>query len=195
MGTAARRRRHSGLSPRAAVVHAVSLAVAVLVAWYIATGITSHMSFLPGSSVLLGGMWTVCATTFVYREKFTASRTNAWSRVVATAVSFVLTMGYFALFAFTPWGMAVVLGLGALIVDFIGEPGDSVTASIISAGRHGGRRARAGNAGVGTTNTPARRDGGRRRHRSRHRPGHPLSTRSILPTGPGPPATVDEATG
>ncbi len=29
--------------------------------------------------------------------------------------------------------MAVVLGLGALVVDFIGEPGDSVTASITSA--------------------------------------------------------------
>ena len=133
MGAAAGSRKHSRPSPRTAGVHAVSLAVAVLVAWYIATGITSRMPFLPASSVLLGGMWTVCATAFVYREQFADSRTSAWSRLVATAVSFILTMGYFALFPFTPLGLAVVLGLGALITDFIGDPGDSVTASITSA--------------------------------------------------------------
>lgn len=133
IGTAADRRKRSRPGPRTAVVHAASLLAAVLLAWYIATGITSRMSFLPASSVLLGGMWTVCATAFVYREQFTDSRSSAASRLIATTVSFVLTMAYFAVFPFTPVGLAVVLSLGALIVDFIGDPGDSVTVSITSA--------------------------------------------------------------
>ena len=123
----------AGLSPGSAAVHALSLTIAVLVAWYVATGIARHLSFMSGQLVLLSGMWTVVATAFVYREGFSDSRINALSRVAATGVSFVLTLVYLLLFPFTPWGLAIVIGLGALILDIIGRAQDSVTTSITTA--------------------------------------------------------------
>ncbi len=43
---------------------------------------------------LLGGLWAVIATVFVYRVTYQQSMTAAVSRVAATAVSFALCLIY-----------------------------------------------------------------------------------------------------
>lgn len=129
----ARNRQIQGLSPRAAAVHALTLTVAVIITWDVVTGIAGHLSFLSSSSRLLSGMWSVAATAFVYREGFTDSQSFALGRLLATLISFALTLAYLLLFPFTPWGMAIVIGVGALIADRIGCAQDSVTVSITTA--------------------------------------------------------------
>ncbi len=114
-------------------IHAVALGGAVLASWYLVVGWKGHLTFLSRSTWQLAGMWTVVATIFVYREKFSDSRTSAASRMSSTLVSFVLTLAYLSLFPFTAWGLAIVVGLGALIVDVAGRPQDSVTTGITTA--------------------------------------------------------------
>jgi hypothetical protein len=82
---------------------------------------------------MLGGMWSVVATMFVIRERYRQSVSAALSRTAATSVSFVLCLGYLLLFPFSSWGMAILIGIGAVILIMINLPGDVITASITTA--------------------------------------------------------------
>ena len=112
-----------------AVASASGLALPVLVSYEMTTRIlTSTMS--SRDDQMLGGMWSVVATLFVCRESYTQSVTAALSRAAATSVSFILCLGYLVAFPFSPWGMAIVIAIGAVILVVIGRPGDVVTTSI-----------------------------------------------------------------
>ena len=108
------------------------LTLAALVSYEMTTRIlTSAIS--SRDDQMLGGMWSVIATLFVCRQCYNQSISAALTRTVATLLSFILSLGYLLLFPFSSWGMAILIGIGAIILIGIGRPGDVITASITTA--------------------------------------------------------------
>jgi uncharacterized membrane protein YccC len=127
----------SALSPRRdvspAVLHSVALAVACLVSYYAAFHLLKPIHSVPDDDDLLGGMWAVIATVFIYRTGYSESTTAAAVRVSATLVSFALCLAYLLIFPFHPLGLAVVIGVGTLVLTLAGRPEDVVTCAITTA--------------------------------------------------------------
>jgi hypothetical protein len=115
---------------RAALLHSVALAVACLVAYELTTKVLSRVHSISPSDDLLGGMWAVIATVFVYRTTYQESVTAAWSRSIATLVSFLLCLVYLLIAPFHPWALAVLIGIGALVLPLMGRPDEVVTAGV-----------------------------------------------------------------
>jgi uncharacterized membrane protein YccC len=113
------------------VVYALNLAIACLIAYWITTHVLSR--FVDRPSDLLGGMWAVVATVFVFRETRVRSLSAGFARLVATCVSFALCLFYLLLFPFTPVGMAVLIGIGTVAMALLGRRDDIVTARITTA--------------------------------------------------------------
>jgi uncharacterized membrane protein YccC len=126
-------RRLSAPAAGEAVVTSVILAVTCLVSYWIAATILAHVYSIARSDDSLGGLWAVIATIFVYRDSREQDMTAALSRISATAASFVLCLAYLLVLPPNAWGMALLIGLGALIVTLIGRPGDAITTSITTA--------------------------------------------------------------
>jgi uncharacterized membrane protein YgaE (UPF0421/DUF939 family) len=78
-------------------------------------------------------MWAVISTVFVYQETCEQDMAAAISRIAATSVSFVLCFLYLLFLPFHPRGMAVLIGLGAIVVTPLGRPGDAITTAITTA--------------------------------------------------------------
>jgi uncharacterized membrane protein YgaE (UPF0421/DUF939 family) len=78
-------------------------------------------------------MWAVAATVFVYRESQKQSMAAATSRITATSLSFALCLVYLLIFPFHPWGLAVLIGIGSLLLMLTGRAEDAVTAGITTA--------------------------------------------------------------
>jgi uncharacterized membrane protein YccC len=123
---------HQRLS-RVAVLDSVILAVACLVTFMLVTDVVPRVYHLSHADDLIGGLWAVIATVFVFRDSYQHSVSAAVSRVAATAVSFVLCLAYLAFLPFHPWALAVLTGLSVLAVYAIGRPGDAATAAITTA--------------------------------------------------------------
>ena len=115
---------------REAVLNSAALALACLATFWIAGTVVTHLYVVPRPDHLLGGMWAVIATIFVFRESYTRSRSAAVSRMAATAVSFVLCLVYLIFLPFHAWALALLIGLSVLATTLAGRPGDSVTAAI-----------------------------------------------------------------
>jgi len=84
--------------------------------------------FVDESSDFLGGMWTVVAAVFVFRETRLRSLSAGIARLIATCVSFALCLLYLLLFPFTPVGMAALIGIGTVVMALLGRRDDIVTA-------------------------------------------------------------------
>jgi uncharacterized membrane protein YccC len=84
-------------------------------------------------SDLLGGMWAVAATVFVFRETRQDSFSAGLARLIATCVSFALCLLYLWFFPFTLLGMAVLLGIGTLAMMLLNRRSDIVTTGITTA--------------------------------------------------------------
>jgi uncharacterized membrane protein YccC len=119
--------------PAQAAIDAAGLTAACLVTFLLVTDVVVRLNPFLDSNGLLGGMWAVIATIFVYRATYEQSVTAALSRMAATAVSFVLCLAYLLLFPVTPWGLALLIGIGALLVTLAGRPGDAATTGITTA--------------------------------------------------------------
>jgi uncharacterized membrane protein YgaE (UPF0421/DUF939 family) len=78
-------------------------------------------------------MWAVIATIFVYRVSSRESHGAALTRMSATLLSFVLCLVYLLLAPFHPWGLALLIGIGALVFSLLGRVDDVVTCSITTA--------------------------------------------------------------
>ena len=115
---------------REAVVHAVALAAACTFTFWLATQLLSQVSSVTRSDDLLGGMWAVASTVFIYRDTQAQDVQAAVSRIIATLVSFGLCLAYLLLLPFHPLGLGVLIGAGAVILIALGRPGDVVTAGI-----------------------------------------------------------------
>ena len=114
----------SGISEqkiRAALLHSLGLAVACLVTYELTTQVLSQVHSISPSDDLLGGMWAVIATVFVYRTTYQESVTAAWSRSIATLLSFLLCLVYLLIAPFHPWALAALIGIGALILPLMGR--------------------------------------------------------------------------
>ena len=113
---------------KADVVYALSLTIASLIAYVITYYILEPFVNQPND--LLGGMWATIATVFVLREARNLSLRAGVGRFFATCVSCVLTFVYLLLLPFSPVGMAVLIGLGTVVVMLLDKREDVVTTGI-----------------------------------------------------------------
>ena len=90
-------------------------------------------SFVNRSDDLLGGMWAVAATVFVYRYSYDSSVGAALSRMWATSLSFLLCLIYLLLFPFSLTGMVTLIGVGAVTMAILDRPDEIVTTGITTA--------------------------------------------------------------
>jgi uncharacterized membrane protein YgaE (UPF0421/DUF939 family) len=116
---------------KADAAYAIALTVASLISYLITYDILEPFVHHPND--LLGGMWATISTVFVFREARSPSLRAGVSRFFATSISCVLTFLYLLLFPFSPVGMAVIIGLGAIIVMLLGRRDDVVTMGITTA--------------------------------------------------------------
>jgi hypothetical protein len=79
---------------------------------------------------LLGGMWAVVATVFVFRNGCEQSVRAALSRMAATSLSFALCFIYLLLFPFHFLGMAALVAIGAVVMSLLRRPDDIITTGI-----------------------------------------------------------------
>jgi uncharacterized membrane protein YccC len=108
------------------ITYGAGLAIACFVSYWLITRILTHIYSISRDDDLLGGMWGVVATVFVYRYGYEQSVRAALLRMAATSVSFVLCLVYLLVFPFHPWGMAVLIGIGAVAMTLLGWPDDTV---------------------------------------------------------------------
>jgi uncharacterized membrane protein YccC len=113
-----------------AITYGAGLAIACLVSYWLITRILAHIYSISRDDDLLGGMWAVTATVFVYRYSYDQSVRAALSRMAATFVSFVLCLVYLLIFPFHPWGLAALIGIGAAAMTLLGRPDDTVVTGI-----------------------------------------------------------------
>lgn len=116
-----------------AAIHSVALALSSLLTFWLAMHLRANIYSVSHSDNLLGGMWAVVATLFVYRYTYQQSFSAAIQRMAATLVSFILCFVYLSLTAFHPWGLVLLIGVGAFVMMLIGRPDDVVTTSITTA--------------------------------------------------------------
>lgn len=110
------------------VVYATNMAIACLITFWVMTSGLSQ--FVRRDDELLGGMWAVAAVVFVFRDTRSHAMAAGFARLAATCVSFALCLAYLLVFPFTAVGMAVLLGLGTLIMMLLGRREDIVTTGI-----------------------------------------------------------------
>jgi hypothetical protein len=116
---------------------AVDITIACGISYAVITQLLVH--FVDAPSDLLGGMWAVISTVFIFRERRDVSLTAGWDRLLATCVSFALCLIYLLAFPFTPLGMVVVIGIGTVVMMLSGREDDVITMGITTAVVVGGR--------------------------------------------------------
>ena len=109
------------------------LAVCCLVSYKLISILLAASRFVPRDDELLGGMWAVVGTIFVFRESYKESANAALMRVSATLFSFALCLMYLLIFPFRVWGMVGLIAIGAILLEAIGKSEDIMTACITTA--------------------------------------------------------------
>jgi uncharacterized membrane protein YccC len=112
------------------LIRGALLAISCLASYWLITYILANTYSISRDDDLLGGMWAVVATIFVYRYSHAESVRAALSRMAATSISFVLCLVYLLIFPFHVWGMAALIGIGAIVVTTMGRPDDTITTGI-----------------------------------------------------------------
>ena len=113
------------------VVYALNMGMACLITYWIITYLLS--GFVDQASDFLGGMWAVVAVVFVFRDTRANALSAGTARLIATCVSFALCLPYLLIFAFTPVGLAALLGIGTLVMALLDRREDIVTTGITTA--------------------------------------------------------------
>jgi uncharacterized membrane protein YccC len=124
--------RRSGDIVRA-VSDSLMLGVSCLISFVLITHLLGRAYLVSRDDELLGGMWAVAATIFVYRESSQQSMSAALSRLAATCMSFVLCLLYLLIFPFSPWGLAALVAIGAVLMSLLGRSEDIITTGITTA--------------------------------------------------------------
>jgi len=131
--------RNNGQATRRSrdIIHAVGdslmLGVSCLISFVLITHILGRTYLISRDDDLLGGMWAVAATIFVYRGSSPQSMSAALSRLAATCMSFVLCLLYLLIFPFSPWGLAALIVIGAALMSLLGRSEDIITTGITTA--------------------------------------------------------------
>lgn len=113
------------------VAYAVNKAVACLITYFFMIYVLSGS--VSTSSKYLGGMWAAIATIYVFRDTHEKSWSAGVARFLATCVSFALCLLYLCIFPPSPVGMAVLIGIGTLVMISLGRREDIFTAGITTA--------------------------------------------------------------
>ena len=116
-----------------AILHSLALAVACLVTYWLTVHGLARIHSVSAADDVLGGIWAVIATVFVYRTSYDGSATAALSRMAATLLSFSLCLLYLLVLPVDAVGMAAMIGVSGLAATLLGRPQDAVTASITTA--------------------------------------------------------------
>ena len=122
-----------GVGLRAGALYSLALAAACYASYWLTTHALNQVHSISVSDDKLGGLWAVVATVFVYRMSYKEGASAALSRMAATLLSFALCLIYLLIFRFSPAGLAVLIGIGTLILVVVGRPGDIVTTGITTA--------------------------------------------------------------
>lgn len=101
--------------------------------YWLITHLLARVQFVSTADELLGGMWAVIATVFVYRTSYEGSVDAAVSRIAATLLTLSLCLVYLVFFGFHPVGLAILLGLGTLMLTLAGHYDYVVTSGITTA--------------------------------------------------------------
>jgi hypothetical protein len=109
----------------AAALFALNMAIACTITCAIITHVLAP--FIDKSDDLLGGMWAVVATVFVFRDTRVHSFSAGVARLAATTLSIVLCLLYLLIFPFSGLDMAAVIGLGTFVIMLLGRPDDIIT--------------------------------------------------------------------
>jgi hypothetical protein len=129
-----RKANGSATSPIAkAVTHGVLLSISCLLSYKLITTLLVFTRTVPRDDELLGGMWAVVATIFVFRYSYDESVHAALSRTSATLFSFALCLVYFLIYPFRLWGLVLLIAIGAIVLELIGRSEDIITACITTA--------------------------------------------------------------
>jgi uncharacterized membrane protein YccC len=110
------------------VVYSLNMGIACLITYWIITHIL--YGFVDQASNFLGGMWAVVAVVFVFRDTRAHALSSGISRLIATCVSFAMCLPYLLLFPFTPIGLAILVGIGTLVMALLDRRDDIVTTGI-----------------------------------------------------------------
>jgi hypothetical protein len=94
-----------------AVGSAAILAIACLISYSLITNILTQEYSVSRFDDLLGGLWAVVATIFVFRNSYQKSARAALSRTLATLLSFAICLAYLLFFPFHVVGMAILIGI------------------------------------------------------------------------------------
>jgi uncharacterized membrane protein YccC len=108
--------------------YALDLALACLISYSIITYVLSP--FVDRPDAFLGGTWATVATVFVFRATRVDSLSAGIGRLIATGVSFALCLAYLVILPFHPAGLAALLGIGTVIMMYLGRRDDIVTTGI-----------------------------------------------------------------
>jgi len=92
-----------------------------MITYWLITRMLAHMLSVSRDDDLLGGMWAVVATVFVYRYSYEDSVGAALSRMGATSLSFALCFIYLLFFPFHFWGMATLTIKAAMAIPHQGK--------------------------------------------------------------------------
>ena len=113
------------------IFYAIDMGVACALSYAIIMQVL--VRFVDDPTKLLGGMWAIAATVFVFRESRSRTLSAAIGRLIATCVSFALCLAYLLIFPVTGLGIAVVIALGTTIMFLLGRDDDIVTTGITTA--------------------------------------------------------------
>ncbi|HEY4828405.1 MAG TPA: FUSC family protein [Solirubrobacteraceae bacterium] len=116
-----------------AILHSLALAIACLVTYWLAVHGLARLHSVSRADDVLGGIWAVIATVFVYRTSYDGSASAALDRMTATLLSFVLCLIYLLVLPVDPVGLAAMIGVSALATMLLSRPQDAVTAGITTA--------------------------------------------------------------
>lgn len=107
---------------------ALELAVACLVTWWASNGLFYRL--VDSETDLIGSMWAVIATIFVFKENYARSLSAGVLRMAATTISAVVCSIYFLYLPFNPFGLVMLIGSGFLACNAFGRPEDAMTTGI-----------------------------------------------------------------
>jgi hypothetical protein len=81
---------HCPAETRHLFLHGLTLSILCMITYWLITRMLAHMISVSRNEDLLGGMWAVVATVFVYSYSYEESVAAALSRMGATSLSFAL---------------------------------------------------------------------------------------------------------
>jgi uncharacterized membrane protein YccC len=113
---------------RADWVLALGFTIACLCSYAIT--VYAFRPFVNHEDNLLGGMWAAISSVFVFKSSRVSSVRAGAGRIYATGASFALCLIYLLVLPSNGAGMAVLLGIGALILSALGHRDDVLTFGI-----------------------------------------------------------------